>query len=411
MDGSGRENLNRPSLVASSKQNLVVLSEILPLGGTATFVLNICNGMKHSSKWSCVAAGLLGKGEIGEQIQSAGLEIISPSPSDLLHEDRIEAIYRQCSRLGARAVAAGLGSGSFDFLRYVPQGCLRIGMIQSDDECVYRLVETYLPWLDIVVGVSEEIRRKMSARLTDQKVSVYAQQYGVPMPEQIAGFPAEGPLRVLYLGRVIEEQKRVGLMERIIRRTLESGQDIHWTIAGDGPELPGMKDRFSDVPEKVRFLGAVPYRDVPDTIAGHEVYFLCSDFEGLPLSLLESMGHGLVPVVTDLTSGISEVVHENNGIRISPDDEAGYADALISLAEDRQRLTGLSAAAASEVSSSHSTQAMARRWEAMLDAHLSDTIPEWKTSCRAMAPMEVSHRWQFHPVLRPFRKLVKSLRG
>lgn len=410
LDGSGRENFNLPSIVASSKHSLVVLSERLPLGGTATFVLNICDGMKHSAKWSCVAAGLLGKGEIGEQIQSAGLEIISPSPSDLLHEDRIEAIYRECSRLGTRAVAAGLGSGSFDFLRYVPPGCLRIGMIQSDDECVYRLVETYLPWLDIVVGVSEEIRRKMLARLTDGRVSVYAQQYGVPMPARISEFPAEGPLRVLYLGRVIEEQKRVGLMEQVMRRTLESGVKIHWTIAGDGPELPGMQARFAEVPDKVRFLGAVPYCDVPTTIAGHEVYFLCSDFEGLPLSLLESMGHGLVPVVTDLTSGISEVVHENNGIRISPDDVAGYAEALISLARDRRRLAGLSGAAASEVTSSHSTHAMARRWEAMLDAHLSDAIPDWKASCRAMAPMEVSHRWQFHPTLRPLRKLVKSLR-
>lgn len=396
--------------MTSVTHSLVVLSESLPLGGTATFVINICDGMRRAQGWHCVAAGLRGRGEIGEQIHQAGFEVIAPAATDLLHEERIEAIYRECARLGARAVVAGLGSGSFDFLRYVPTGCLRIGMIQSDDEGVYRLVENYIPWLDLVVGVSEEIRHKMEARLRNRVVPVYAQQYGVPMPDRIEPISAEGPLRVLYLGRVIEEQKRVGMMERVMKRTLESGLEIHWTIAGDGPELPGMRERFANAGDKVRFLGTVPYRDVPAVIAGHEVYFLCSDYEGLPLSLLESMGHGLVPVVSDLPSGISEVVHDGNGVRIALDDEEGYANALISLAADRQRLATFSNAAFHEVRDSHSTVAMARRWQTMLDAHLPDAEPVWKATCKATAPMELDGHWQFHPVLRPLRKLVKGFR-
>lgn len=396
--------------MSPSPRSLVVLSESLPLGGTATFVLNLCDGMKRAEGWHCVAAGLRGRGEIGEQIHQAGFEIVAPAATDLLHEERIEAIYRECSRIGAQAVVAGLGSGAFDFLRYAPPGCLRIGMIQSDDECVYQLVERYLPWLDLVVGVSDEIRRKMAARLKDQKVHVHAQQYGVPMPERIDAVPPQGPLRVLYLGRVIEEQKRVVLMERVIRRCLTSGADIEWTIAGDGPDLPGMRTRLADAGVKVRFLGAVPYRDVPATIKGHEVYFLCSDYEGLPLSLLESMGHGLVPVVSNLPSGISEVVRNDNGIRIALDDEAGYANALISLAGDRQRLASLSAAAAMEVRESHSTTAMALRWQAMLDAHLPAQAPVWKTSCKATAPMELADQLKFSPALRPLRRLLKRVK-
>jgi hypothetical protein len=126
---------------------------------------------------------------------------------------------------------------------------------------------------------------------------------------------------------------------------------------------------------------------------------------------LESMGCGLVPVASDLPSGISEVVHDGNGIRIALDDEEGYANALISLAKDRRRLATFSFAASQTVRASHSTIAMARRWEAMLNDHLPATSPVWMPNCRAAAPMELDGRWQFLPALRPLRKLVKSFRN
>jgi glycosyltransferase involved in cell wall biosynthesis len=391
-------------------KTLVVLSETLPLGGTATFVMNLCRGMRRREDWNCVAAGLRGLNEIGGQIRKEGLPILAPAESTVLHEERIEDIYRQCAPLQPRAVAAGLGSGAFDFLRYVPAGCLRIGMIQSDDECVYDLVESYLPWIDIVAGVSSEICRKMQARLGNRTTPlVVAQPYGVPMPERPAAAPSDGLLKVLYLGRVIEAQKRVGLMARVMKRTLVEVPEIRWTIAGDGPELAAMRAEFAAEPERVRFLGSVPYSKVPDILPEHDVYFLCSDYEGLPLSLLESMGAGLVPVASDLPSGISEVVNDGNGIRVPVDDEAGYAAALVRLARDPELRSAMSVRASLEVRESHSTEAMARRWVEMLDALLPERAPSWNSACKATAPMELDGKWQFSPPMRPVRRLLKRM--
>jgi hypothetical protein len=123
------------------------------------------------------------------------------------------------------------------------------------------------------------------------------------------------------------------------------------------------------------------------------------------------MGRGLVPVVSDLPSGISEVVNAENGIRLSPDDEGGFADALIALASDRARLIRLSAAAAAGVRETHSTHAMARRWQTMLEAHLPDCDPAWASACKATAPLEVCGRWRYYKALRPLRKFVKRIKG
>ncbi len=391
-------------------KTLVVLSETLPLGGTATFVMNLCRGMSRREDWDCVGAGLRGLDEIGAQIRKEGLPILAPDPASILHEERIEDLYRQCARLQPRAVAAGLGSGAFDFLRYVPAGCLRIGMIQSDDECVYDLVDDYLPWIDIVAGVSTEICRKMQVRLGNRTTPVVvAQPYGVPMPESPRTVTAGGPLKVLFLGRVIEAQKRVGLMARVMKRTLAEVPEIRWTIAGDGPELGAMQAEFAAEAERVRFLGNVPYSQVPGILPEHDVYFLCSDYEGLPLSLLESMGAGLVPVASDLPSGISEVVNDGNGIRVPIHDEDGYVAAVVRLAHEPELLAAMSVRASGEVRESHSTEAMARRWVEMLEARLPDRVPAWNATCKATAPKELDGKWQFSVPMRPVRRLLKRM--
>jgi glycosyltransferase involved in cell wall biosynthesis len=230
------------------------------------------------------------------------------------------------------------------------------------------------------------------------------------MPENNRPSRKEGPLRVLYLGRLIEEQKRVSLMARVIKATLAANPNLTWTIVGEGPQSETFKADLSAVPDRLQFLGAVPYDKVPEVIAAHDVYFLCSDFEGLPLSLLESMGAGLVPVVSDLPSGISEVVNERNGIRVPIHDEQGYVNAVLKLAEDRDMLNLFSEEAKISVRQSHSTAAMTRRWEEMLAQYAPKSAPTWKSTCRATVPMEVAHRWDLQPWLRPVRRLVKRMR-
>jgi hypothetical protein len=123
------------------------------------------------------------------------------------------------------------------------------------------------------------------------------------------------------------------------------------------------------------------------------------------------MGAGLVPVVSDLPSGISEVVNDGNGIRVPIHDEDGYAAAVIRLAREPELRAAMSVRASGEVRESHSTGAMARRWVEMLEAHLTSSPPVWAKTCRATAPKELQGNWRFSPHLRPIRRLVKRLRS
>ena len=73
------------------------------------------------------------------------------------------------------------------------------------------------------------------------------------------------------------------------------------------------------------------------------MFALTSEFEGLPLSLLESLSAGLVPVVTEIKSGITEILSHGENSMLSP---VGDADAMaanfLKLADDPEMFERLS---------------------------------------------------------------------
>jgi colanic acid/amylovoran biosynthesis glycosyltransferase len=59
-----------------------------------------------------------------------------------------------------------------------------------------------------------------------------------------------------------------------------------------------------------------------------------SDFEGLPVALLEGMAAGVVPVVRSIPSGIPELVHHEKTGLLVPNEPTQAAEALIGISRD-----------------------------------------------------------------------------
>jgi glycosyltransferase involved in cell wall biosynthesis len=86
----------------------------------------------------------------------------------------------------------------------------------------------------------------------------------------------------------------------------------------------------------------------PDTIAclaDHDVFVLPTRAEGLPVALLEAMGCGLVPVVSNIQCGVPDVVADGaTGFLPEVGDVDGFAEAIARLAGDRPLLERFSGA-------------------------------------------------------------------
>jgi glycosyltransferase involved in cell wall biosynthesis len=173
--------------------------------------------------------------------------------------------------------------------------------------------------------------------------------YGVKVPQEIPErIPAAGgALRIVYAGRLVQEQKRVLDLPRIFNALMERGVPAELAIVGSGADEAALRDacgRWTGA-GRVRFLGTLPNQEVLQVFGQSDVLVLTSEFEGLPVSLLEAMAHGCVPVVTDIPSGIPELVRNGEtGYRVPVGDIAGFADCLASLQSGAAKRSALSAA-------------------------------------------------------------------
>jgi glycosyltransferase involved in cell wall biosynthesis len=148
-------------------------------------------------------------------------------------------------------------------------------------------------------------------------------------------------LKILSVG-YISEQKNYPLLIKtalILKSQLEVlGIVPKFQIAGDGPLIQTMRTlcNQSGVSDTVEFLG--PRKDVPRLMAESDVLLMTSDYEGLPLTLIEALHTGLPIVATDV-GGCNEVVIDGfNGFLRQPNDAQGLAECLVQLAQSPDRL-------------------------------------------------------------------------
>jgi len=152
----------------------------------------------------------------------------------------------------------------------------------------------------------------------------------------------KGTLKIISTGR-FESVKRHTWMVEAFSEVIKTGIDAKLVFLGDGelrPEIEACIKRLN-LEDRVILKGVT--KQVEKELNEAHIYLLCSEFEGLPLSVLEAMSCGL-PVVATKAGGTVDIVNESNGILCDIDDKKQIADALIRLASDPALREKMSAA-------------------------------------------------------------------
>ncbi len=384
----------------------------LGLGGTTTFLCNL-GGELVRRGIPVLVSSFEKENPLASDFGRLKIPISYQDQRRFIFEDRMRAVLNELSAFRPSVVVANLSPLSFEILRYVPAGVFRVGTIQSHDPGVYKNARPYASCVDLMAAVSRTIKETLAVMPEFAKVPVAYLPYGVPMPEQaqLVRFESGAPLRILYLGRLDQEQKRVRLFPQIFEQLKLAGIPFHWTIAGEGPERTFLEGALTSLPPRqtVSLPGKIDYGDVPKLLSEHDVFLLASDYEGLPLSLLEAMGCGLVAVVSDLKSGIREVLDESCGICVPLHDTAGYAKAITWLDQHREEASRLSENARKRVSNEFSVAAMTDRWLATFPKTSSGLIA-WPSSWDIKPPLGAERNLRFSGLGRLARRLVFALR-
>lgn len=249
-----------------------------------------------------------------------------------------------------------------------------LGIAHSDDPQHYAHVARLAPWWNAAVGVSEAIVGSIGRLPSADGLRVAHIPYGVEVATEpmarVAADGRAGALRILYAGRLEERQKRVMDLVTIAAALRARGVAFSLTIVGDGPARAALEQRLAHegLGGAVSLLGTRAMEQMPELYRRHDVFLLPSAFEGLPLALLEAMGQGCVPVVSDIASGVPELVRDGEqGFRITVGDTTAFADRLALLARDVSARTAMATRARDRVDeASFGRETMVRRYESLL---------------------------------------------
>ena len=122
-----------------------------------------------------------------------------------------------------------------------------------------------------------------------------------------------GKVSFIFLGR-IESAKGLNEMVEAFKMLRNEGSTFRFVLCGAGPEEDFFVRRFTEVlGDDFEFMGVVSGDHKRSLIQQADFFLLPSYAEGLPISLLEAMSCGVVPIVSDDESLLQVIKNESNG--------------------------------------------------------------------------------------------------
>ena len=151
-------------------------------------------------------------------------------------------------------------------------------------------------------------------------------------------------------------------MIEIAKAVKEKTKYIKFHLAGEGPERAKLQDLIQQYGLNETFVLQGHIEDMLPFYRSLDLYLNTSVHEGIPMSILEAMAHGL-PVVAPNVGGIGEVVDNGkDGYLIETRDPEVFAEKCFLLYENKQLRRRMARAAREKIVKSFSVENMAAQY-------------------------------------------------
>lgn len=134
---------------------------------------------------------------------------------------------------------------------------------------------------------------------------------------------------IVHVSCFEDKSKNVSGLLQAIHLLKAQGFHFHAVLIGDGIDFLAMQQLSASMQldDCVSFTGLLEGRALVDVLVSGDFLVLSSNYENLPVVILEALSCGL-PVVSTRVGGIAEIVNESNGILVKPHDVDAMAKAL-----------------------------------------------------------------------------------
>ena len=139
---------------------------------------------------------------------------------------------------------------------------------------------------------------------------------------------------IIHVSCFEDKSKNISGLLESLKIVEQKGIDFQCTLIGEGMDFDLMKTKAEELQliNKVSFTGLLEGQKLADELASGDFLVLSSNYENMPVVILEALASGL-PVVSTNVGGIKEMIDETKGILVEPRNKEALAEAIIKMIE------------------------------------------------------------------------------
>lgn len=212
----------------------------------------------------------------------------------------------------------------------------------TDNRLLQWFIGKILGHCDLTLVLCRDWEEKLSKRFPFANIAVLENPFNRndKMPAAVSCYPA---FTVLFIGFLIAAKGIEDFIEVAKMAAADGMKDIRFIIAGKGDLERYVVDSIArdSLESYVEYVGWVEGEQKRELQSSASLFFLPSYNEGMPMSILEAMNHGL-SILASRISGVPDLVTDGeNGYLFQPGDLNGFYSAIKKLYFDRPLLEQL----------------------------------------------------------------------
>lgn len=186
----------------------------------------------------------------------------------------------------------------------------------------------------VPVALSREVQQTILEFYDLPEGAVPVVMNGIDLSRCVAkeNYAMSDPWRFVHVGRLDTPKNQERLL-RAFRKVLDTHPRARLTLVGDGDLRPRLEALTAELDLRDAVIFAGMQENVRPFLTEADIFVLTSDYEGIPMTILEAMGTGL-PIVSTAVGGVPDVLADGKTGLLTATDVEAVAEACQRLATD-----------------------------------------------------------------------------
>ncbi len=222
-----------------------------------------------------------------------------------------------------------------------------IHVVHGAYDYYYDLAQRHCNHIDLYLCVSGHIKTELQLRMPDLKDKIFSAFAPVTIPG-VADTHFENIRCAFFVSDLKDSNKQLAILPKIDDILLSTaGIEVDWYVAGGGMNRSEFYQFWnSESHPRVHFYGKVDQLGLAKMLNEVNCMVLPSFNEGLPISVIEAMKAGKVPIVGSWANSIDHyIIDKVNGFIADQYSSQSFADIIIELSKNTDKLRNIGIAA------------------------------------------------------------------